>query len=216
MKLRNDLEDIIKEVKKTRNTGPVKGTPYFFKAETSRLSNQNQKYGIEISAEDDYHTLVKLHKVLPENTPEPISMVRDDFGKVIGYLMTRVPGKTLGKHLYIQDEAKEKLIFVLNRLSQSGIVHGDIRSKNIMCTDDNVYLIDPMGTDCYPNVREKDAQQDRMFSKSIINAFPSVSEVRGNPYRALTGIIDRIKYIYNARVAYHVGRRGSSDIKYSL
>ncbi len=216
--MESSLERIIELAKMKRRTGRIAGTSYFFKSKSglfrSRYGKRTKKYGVEISIEDEYNTLTKIHEVIPENSPKPITLIRDDKGSPNGYLMTIVPGRKLERYLSIPDKTRKSLASALTKLRESNVVHGDLRTKNILVTGDNVSIIDPFGTNCYADYKKKDAEQDAVFENSIMKAFPPHTQTSGNPYGVLLALVDRFKYEFNARVAYHIGNRGSTNIPY--
>lgn len=218
--MENGLEEAIKAAGRMKYTGRVPGTDYFFKSRVSLLKSNSRygdgqsKNGGAPSIEDEYNALSEVHKIIPKNSPKPVALIRGINGAPKGYLMTTVPGKSLEGQLYISDAARGELSLALSELHKNGIAHGDLRTKNIRITDNSVYLIDPSGQSCQSDTYQQKFGEDEVFGSSILNAFQSREQIRETPYRMVKGVINRLKYSFNARVAYHLKRSGSKRIDY--
>lgn len=114
-----------------------------------------------------FDKLSKMYDVLPEAIPTPITKVRNDDGKEIGYIMRKIEGNTMADYLAglnadIRYQEKDRILKELNgyigKLSANGIGHGDIHARNVIIYNGKPFLVDPFAiNDCDSWYMKRDA-----------------------------------------------------------
>ncbi len=101
---------------------------------------------------DQFEKLSKLYRILPDAVPAPITKVRRNDGKEIGYIMSKVNGETMSSYLESIDESlrnkeNDRLVTEISMyikvLSENGVGHGDIHRRNIIVYGGKPFLLDP-------------------------------------------------------------------------
>jgi serine/threonine protein kinase len=97
-----------------------------------------------------FERLLAMHLVVPSAIPQPAGSVRTTDGELVGYVLERVEGETLGELVRrgAAAEARRHLAKVertVAKLHAKGIAHGDLTPANVIASDDGrTILIDPI------------------------------------------------------------------------
>lgn len=96
----------------------------------------------------EFRQLSKVYGVLPNNTPSPLGTVRNAHGKVVGYYMTRIDGKSLAelseKGAKLRRAQLDMLKAMVRKLHRHGVAHGDLHEGNILIDPKGkLFLVDP-------------------------------------------------------------------------
>ena len=100
------------------------------------------------STEEDYNLLIKAHRVLPLNTPEPYCLLKNRDGVTIGYFQEFIDGVTLQTAVETGiaspfDSVKELSGIVDQLDKKTGAEHGDVHWNNVLVkTDGTLVLVD--------------------------------------------------------------------------
>lgn len=122
----------------------------FFKSSQDRT--YLKRFGRYFNIEDEFQTLRAMYSIIPDNVPQPLTLVTDDEGYPAGYIMEKVPGDTLydlkddletpDETNYLYNSVRE----LVDEIHQSDVVHADLGAQNVMVTPSyQVMLIDPAG-----------------------------------------------------------------------
>jgi aminoglycoside phosphotransferase (APT) family kinase protein len=112
--------------------------------------------------QEEFDALVRLHKVDPQHVVEPISTILDNEGRVIGFNAEELDAQTLedwqAKHGgVIPGDFRNQIKNALSAFHAAGLVHGDVKSNNILVTKDGVLkFFDPVG---YGEIPSAELQQ---------------------------------------------------------
>ena len=131
------------------------------------------------SSKEEYLIQIKVHNILPHNTPGAWDY--DKKNKKI--LMDVIPGRVLRK-LYSELENKPELVAdlgkIVSTLNNNNIFHGDLNQNNVMLDDNNVWQLIDFGStkEIIENTKDKAEYQKndihkvtRYFSKKLKSVF---------------------------------------------
>lgn len=99
-----------------------------------------------------FERLVAMHRIVPSGIPQPVGLVKNESGELIGYVLERIEGVTLQELVDVGAviEARRQLAAVertVAKLHAKSIAHGDLNAYNVIASDDGrTVLIDPVAS----------------------------------------------------------------------
>lgn len=97
-----------------------------------------------------FERVLAMHLVVPSGIPQPAGVVRNREGELVGYVLERIEGVTLGELVErgASAEAQRQVARVeqiVAKLHAKGLAHGDLTPANVIASDDGrTILIDPI------------------------------------------------------------------------